>query len=377
MPYIAMPNQTKVFVNEDYYHQPEVHFSALLQAINGFGNTVEHKTKACRILGALGVLGSDAISSLENIIYSANDITLVQAALSALERIAPKYRHDPAVLNGVQGRINLLRHQQAAAAAPVVVEPKKKSLNMIDIIQADDALDEGVKVSRKCNFCEKETVAQPEVQRLAEKLCAQKKFYCNFCLRHSLHTKDNRHTLMLSFRAIFGYFYYEFYHHPKSPQMYLSEIQDYIDLHRDIGLNNPVFSFDPESYVWFVDFRRVGTGKKKISIEDVQKTVIDILASFNLAQTVTGCDLNKLYQKYREAIDDFYTKRYRPEGKRLLIPTLKGCGNVLWMGTAHQGAWAGTVANQPQPQRMTLEDTKGFLPPIIDPSKYWQKTAAI
>lgn len=367
MPYILMPNQTKVFVQEVGYFQNEMPYATVLADLNGFHNDMPRKIIAARLLGALGVLASDAIPYLEHIIYSVNDPNLVSQCVGSLERIDVKYR-------GIAGAAIRARLDAVKQGTNVVqtVEPAKKKTMQVDIIQAECVeLDKEVKVSRKCNFCEKETIAQPEVQRLTEKLCQPNKFYCSFCLRNNLQMKDNKHTLMLTFRAIFGYYFYEFYQTPKQPLMYLSEIQDCINLHRDIGLLNPVFNYDPESYVWFVDFGRVGSSKKKISVEDVKQTVTDILASFNLATTITGLDMPKLFQKYNEAIDDFYTKRYRPEGKRLLAPTLKNCGNIQW-GGVQPAHWQ---VVQQVPQKMSLEDTKGFLPHLIEPQKYWRKTA--
>lgn len=382
-----MPNQTKVFVQEGTFHQQEISYHQLISELTNQysgGTSPELRIRAARTIGALGILAADAVTQLEHIVYSANDITLVQACLNALEKISPKYRENGA-MHGIHARMASLKKLTpdnnaaiaaafATAAATAEPEKKKKKMNDVQIVQADSKL--GAKMSRKCNFCEKETVSEPESQRLCDLLCQPNKFYCNFCLRHSLNMKDNKHVLMMTFRAIFGYYYYEFYQTPKSPLMYLSEIQDYIDLHRDTGLTNPIFSYDPTSYIWFVDFRRVGAGKKKITVDDVKKTVIDILASFNLATTIMGVDMNKLYQKYAEAIDDFYTKRYRPEGKRLLAPTLKNCGNVQW-GGVNNAHWQAQQIQQQQSQKMTLEDTKGFLPHLISPEKYWQKTAAL
>lgn len=372
MPYISMPNLTKVFVQENGYQESEVSYNTIISDLTtsvGGGVTLEIRCRAARTLGALGVLAGDAVQYLEHIVYAANDVTLVNASLDALKKISPKYRENGVnAMHGVHARIAAI---QASGEKTETPTPAKKKMNEIQIVQADGEL--GAAMSRKCSFCEKEAVAQPESQRLTEKLCQPNKFFCNFCLRHNLHMKDNKHVLMLTFRAVFGYYYYEFYQTPKQPTMYLSEIQDYIDLHRDTGLLNPLFNYDPESYIWFIDFRRVGSGKKNITVEDVQKTVIDVLASFNLATLVPGVDMNKLYQKYREAIDDFYTKRYRPEGKRLLVPTLKNCGNVVW-GGLHNAHWQ---AQQQQSQKMTLEDTKGFLPDLIEPAKYWRKTAAL
>jgi hypothetical protein len=370
-----MPNQTKVFVQEAGYKDST--FAQVLMDLNrtDVGPLVpEIRLRAARTLGALGILATDAIPSLENIAFQGTDITLMQTCLAALEKISPTYR-DSGKHHGIHARLSALKNQQQLTAKiEPTTPPAKKMMNEIQIVQADGAL--GAMMSRKCNFCEKETIAQSEVQRLTEKLCLPNKFFCNFCLRHNLHMKDNKHVLMMTFRSVFGYFFFEYYQTPKQPTMYLSEIKDYIDLHRDIGMLNPIFNYDPESYVWFIDFRRVGSGKKKIDLEDVQKTVISILASFNLATTIQGIDMNKLYQKYREAVDDFYTKRYRPDGKRLLAPTLKGCGNVPW-GGINQVHWQTQQIQQQQSQKMTLEDTKNFCPSLIEPSKYWQKTAVL
>jgi hypothetical protein len=300
MPYIILPSLQRVFVTENYFCQQEMHLSSLLGFLSS--NNVNYQKSAARTLGSLNTLGESAIPALESIVYSHKDTELIQLCLNAIEKIAP-HRKDH-IADAIKNRMQMLDQKQTQTTETPA--PAKKKLTEVDIVQTKMHELEGVKVSRKCNFCEKETIAYPETQRLTEKLCHPNKFYCNFCLRHNLNTKSNKHVLMMSFRAIFGYYYYEYYHQPKIQTMYLSEIQDYINLHRDIGLQNPVFSYDPESYTWFVDFRRVGASKKKIDLKDVKCTVIDILASFNLASIVTNISMCKLYQKYEEAIDDFY-----------------------------------------------------------------------
>jgi hypothetical protein len=80
----------------------------------------------------------------------------------------------------------------------------------------------------------------------------------------------------------------------------------------------------------------------------------------------------KLYQKYEEAIDDFYKERFRPEGKKLLIPTLKNCGSIMWGGVCSTYHY-----QQGQQQKMSLEDTRLFMPHMLEGSKYWQKTASL
>ena len=75
---------------------------------------------------------------------------------------------------------------------------------------------------------------------------------------------------------------------------------------------------------WFVDFSKIGKGNKKIKISDVLKTVVNILTCFNLKENL-GDKAEDIFEKYKDAIEKFYTARWRPTGKPALIPTLQGC----------------------------------------------------
>lgn len=184
-------------------------------------------------------------------------------------------------------------------------------------------------VIRTCNFCAKEVNASSYVERINQRLGGKKEdFYCSFCLRNNLHTRNSRHILVISFRSIIGYYYYEHYmnsHMSTNRRIWLAEIEDFIQIHAKVGLSNPVFSYDSETLLWLVDFSKVGTSKKKIKVEEVLKTVVNVLATFNLAEQIPGIHAYRLFEKYKDAIMEFYNQRYRPEGKKMLIPTLVGC----------------------------------------------------
>jgi hypothetical protein len=183
------------------------------------------------------------------------------------------------------------------------------------------------KVTRQCDFCRKDVEVTLFNRALLEALSGAKNFYCRFCLQHGLHTRNNRNVLILSFRSILGYYYYEFYLGASinRHRMSYSEIEDYVLTHQAVGSQNPIFIFDPETFYWFVDFNRVGGGGKKVRVEEVHKTVLNILTCFNLWD-VPNMQMHSLYEKYRTAIEAFYQKRFRPEGKRILLPSLVGCG---------------------------------------------------
>ncbi len=181
-------------------------------------------------------------------------------------------------------------------------------------------------VYRRCYFCEKDCLSHLANKVITEKLSGPDKFYCPSCLRRGFYTKNSRNILVLSFRSIVGYFYYANYvTMTAGKRMYLSDIEDYIDSHIQAGLLNPLFDYDPDAFLWFVDFSRVGNSKRKVKIDEVFKTIVSILACFNLTQILPGVSTSVLFGKYKTAIMNFYQTRRRPSKRRLLVPTLSGC----------------------------------------------------
>jgi hypothetical protein len=177
-------------------------------------------------------------------------------------------------------------------------------------------------IYRRCGMCEKEQMVPAAQKSASERLCGNGKFFCNFCLRNGHYTRNNRHILMFSLRSIIGYYYHQAY---LAKRMYLSELEDYIATHQRIGLLNPLFNYDPDTYLWFVDFSRVGNSKRKIKVEEVLKTVVNMFACFNLPQNIIDVKVSKFYSKVEEAIMNFHTKRHRPKNRRIMLPTLVGC----------------------------------------------------
>lgn len=173
-----------------------------------------------------------------------------------------------------------------------------------------------------CDFCGK-LVAPGDSTSVLEKLSGPGRFFCGFCLRQRHNSKAGRNVLVMSYRGLIAYLYYESYLSHRL--IAFCEIEDAIRDHVEEGLKNPVFSYDPETFLWHVDFNRVGSTKKKLPIEALKTTVSNTIKGLMLQSVVTGIQLTKLEDKYILAIDDFYQKRSRPQAKKLLLPTLKGC----------------------------------------------------
>lgn len=177
------------------------------------------------------------------------------------------------------------------------------------------------RIYRTCHFCEKQTEIFSLNKKINQRLTGSNQFFCQFCLRHDHHTKNSRDVLIMSFRSILGYYYQQYYH----KRMWLSEIKDYETSHVQTGLQNPVFSYDPETLLWFVNFAKVGMSKKKIKVEEILKTILNILVCFNLPLEVPELHFCRFFSKYKDAVLSFHTKRYRPEGRKMLIPTFINC----------------------------------------------------
>ena len=174
------------------------------------------------------------------------------------------------------------------------------------------------KIIRKCHFCGKKCEFSENSSHLSQKLSGNDCFYCLFCLRHNLNNKNNKNILILSFRNIIGFLYHQNY--VAIRKLWLSEIEDYIDSHVEVGLQNPLFLYDPETMLWFIDFNKVGKSKRKIPVEEVFKTVIGILSCFNLSENIINIRMGSLYQKYQDGIEMFYRNRQRLDG--ILVPLL-------------------------------------------------------
>lgn len=172
-----------------------------------------------------------------------------------------------------------------------------------------------------CGFCGKDTLLNSRVMKLLQPF-SKNKFYCGFCIRNDFNTKKNKDILIMSMRGIINYLYSNCYL-IKEHTLYVSEIQDMINDHISCGLINPAFNYDPESYCWFLDFRKIGN--QKITLNEVLDTCHDIVSCFNLYDNLKEFKGHKLLGKFDEAIIDFYKRRYRPEGKKILVPTLIGC----------------------------------------------------
>jgi hypothetical protein len=177
-----------------------------------------------------------------------------------------------------------------------------------------------------CMFCEKLVKVSSNNFESCRRLGGGK-FYCPFCLRNDFHYRSSKNVLIVSYRAIFAQYYHQNYldNEPdSSKRLWLSDIKDMISNHERTGLNCPVFSYDPTTYLWFIDFNKIGSDSRKAPILDVQSTAMAILCSFRMSDIYGLYALEDMWKKFDKAIVLFYENRQRPDNRRMLIPTLNG-----------------------------------------------------
>jgi len=131
----------------------------------------------------------------------------------------------------------------------------------------------------------------------------------------------------MSYRAIIAHYYYRHYlpqNAQKRRKLWMNEIVRYIDQHRKIGLQSPVFSYDPTTFLWFLDFNRIGKDPRKAPFSEVRDMAKLLLMVFDLDEQYGKHVYEDVWEKFGKALKLFYEKRKRPQDRPMLIPTLAG-----------------------------------------------------
>ena len=174
-------------------------------------------------------------------------------------------------------------------------------------------------VSKNCFFCHKLVKSDHESFKTMHNMTGNR-FYCPFCIRNNFHHRSNRNILAISYRGIFGFYYYGMYLNQR--KLWWSEINSMIENHIKIGTSNPVFIYDPETFMWFIDFNKIGSKKRKLPYHFVKKTAKLILESFHMSEITKYHQIEKrMWQKFEKSLDIYHEKRQRPKNRKFLIPT--------------------------------------------------------
>lgn len=328
MGHVILPTGVTVWVEE---LSGSVNLSQLINDMRCEDYTPSYRISIIAALGKLGKNADSALSYLKELgtskQCSKTSELLSEAASHAIKKIEDGKTSNATVPHDNHySRAN--RHNNWVGGyshGGGITYGKKPEVQKVTFteIEANGVLHDGLKHYCRCNFCDKMTLVNKHHRRFSDKLAGTDKFYCNFCIRNDYYHRFNSNIMVLTYRGIIGYYYYAYYVFPKSPTMYMVDINDYVELHVKAGIQNPIFRYDPETYCWFIDFSKIG--KRKMPIECVLHTIIEQLACLNIYENVRNGSPVKLYQKYQQAIMEFYQHRARTNGDKVFAPTLWGC----------------------------------------------------
>ena len=330
MGYIVLPNGYNQYVNE---LEGSVNLTELVKDMMEPDYTDSYRVAVIGVISKLGKHATSAINELKNVVSTDLRSLVRKAAESAISKISnSKLADDSSVWNNANNKNRVFdnhgtRHSNTGTSAPSINRPRSVEVTKITINPVSDGIDdlaEGSKSYCRCNFCEKLSIVTPYLTQFINKL-SNGVFYCPYCLRNDQWNRCNRNIMVLTFRGIIGYYYYAYHVAPKTAAISINELAEHIDLHIRVGLQNPLFRYDPDTYCWFVDFGKVGNKGRRMDVSAVTDTIMEILASFQLYENVRDCSPRKLYQKYVEAVTMFHAKRERKNGEKVFAPSLFGC----------------------------------------------------
>jgi hypothetical protein len=196
---------------------------------------------------------------------------------------------------------------------------KEVNITKIKTINSEELSDN---VFRICNFCDKPIKLNLNNLNTCQNLCG-KDCFCPFCIRFNHHHRHSRHILPFSYRGIIGYYYYKLYL-SNPPEIYYSQIVDIIKKHKSIGLQSPIFYYDEDNFMWYLNFNLIGNQKNKAPYSEVKRVVGQMLNCFKLNTVISPFAQDHMQKKFDKAIELFYQQRKRPKNKKTLIPTLEG-----------------------------------------------------
>lgn len=201
--------------------------------------------------------------------------------------------------------------------------PKSKlfmELNHVKIVKIKE--DFGSNLSGRyyntCTFCGK-LVEVSDINFKSYENLSPKNFHCSHCLRHDYHI-NSKNVLVVSYRGIIGFYYYKFYA-SSNRKLFISQIQDLIEAHVEVGLSNPVFTYDPDTFLWFVDFSKIGNQSNKAPYSEVCETFKSIFNQFDVQIYCSVYQSNQIWSKFYKAIDSYHKTKKRPKDRKMLIPT--------------------------------------------------------
>jgi hypothetical protein len=109
--------------------------------------------------------------------------------------------------------------------------------------------------------------------------------------------------------------------------MWVSQIESMIETHQEIGLVNPVLVYDPDTFLWFANFNKIGKDSCKAPFEEVRASIKEMFDVFRVENNISPYASTTLWDRFEKATKLFYEQRKRPKDRKMLIPTMTQISN--------------------------------------------------
>lgn len=151
---------------------------------------------------------------------------------------------------------------------------------------------------KNCTVCSKQVLINHDMVQKIPKNIVDDEFFCSFCFRKDMKSKK---IVIFSFKSIIAYLY-EIYKSKNSENpLFLSQIEDYIEIHKKSGLKHLALDYDDESFNWFLNIDLIGNEDNQILFRELEKTIIEILVCFN--PSYLRIDSHFIYYSIKQTIE--------------------------------------------------------------------------
>lgn len=197
----------------------------------------------------------------------------------------------------------------------------------VHFVNMKEQLGTNVKCLVSCSFCQKYFTLTDEYKYLK----FTNNIYCKNCFRNKYYHKYfSKNILLLSYKAVFGYYYHCFVKAPKYSNMQLSSLREIIDKHVKAGMTNQLFNYDPDNFLWIIDLNY------NPKFEDIFKTIVLQVYSLELYNHLPDFSSASYLLRFKKAVQEFIETKSRPKDCKILCPTLYGCNNIAYTNNTNQ-----------------------------------------
>ena len=298
-------------INVDEFHGT-AELSNLVRELNINDLTDQYRIAVIGCLARIGRQAQSAVSDLRRLAETGTRI-IKEAASQALGKIEAD--KSPVVVSPPAPVVN--RHQTHHATHHTThrsVGKEKTRVELIPIKKTGKLLD-SCPALNECNFCQK--IYEPSVTMDSlNNILAPGGRFCRFCMRNKFYSPEvTKNVAILSYRCLIGYIHYAFAQNNNI--IYGAELKEMIQDHVSASSSNPLFSYDPDTYNWYINMEPVASNK--IKYKEIGLTIASQLCALGIAEVFYRGSPHLIYQRIMYGLST---------GEKLIIPMPKdgGCG---------------------------------------------------